>query len=246
MILIPAIDLIGGQAVRLRQGEFHQKKVYPLHPVDYAIKWVNQGAKMLHLVDLEATLEGRPVNHRTIENIRASVSVPLEVGGGIRSKETFQRWLEIGVDRIVIGTKALEEDFIKDLAKEYPDRLVVSLDVRDSFVQTEGWISGTKINYLDLAKRLTDLGVKHFIYTDISKDGTLEGPNWAGLEALLEATPATVILSGGVSHLDHVRRLAGIKRPNLYGAIIGKALYEGKIELGKAVYLLGELHAQTA
>jgi len=242
MILIPAIDLIGGQAVRLKQGEFNQKTVYPYLPMEYAQRWVNQGAQMLHLVDLEATLEGRPVNHKTIENIRASVKIPLEVGGGVRTAETFHHWISLGIDRVVVGTKALNDGFIKGIVKKYPAQLVVSLDCREGKVQTQGWITGTDIGYLELAKRLVDLGVNHFIYTDIAKDGVLEGPNWEGLEALLVATPATVILSGGFSSLDHVRQLAKVKHPNLFGAIIGKALYEEKIELGKAVNLLSEIH----
>jgi phosphoribosylformimino-5-aminoimidazole carboxamide ribotide isomerase len=242
MILIPAIDLIGGQAVRLTRGEFNQKTVYPSSPINYAKKWVNQGAEMIHLVDLEATLKGKPVNHKTIENIRSAVSCSLEVGGGVRTLDTFRYWAGLGIDRIVIGTQALHEGFIKKLVKEDPEKLVVSLDARNGIVQTQGWITATNRNYLELAKRLFELGVKHFIYTDISKDGVLEGPNWEGLKALLEATPASVILSGGFSRLENVRELARLQYPNLFGAIIGKALYEEKIELGKAIYLLKEIH----
>ena len=242
MIIIPAIDLISGQAVRLTRGEFNQKTVYPFSPIEYAKKWVNQGAKMIHLVDLEATLDGKPANYKAIENIRASVSVPLEMGGGVRTLDTFKRWIEIGMNRVVVGTKALNDSFIKKITKDYADQLVVSLDVREGKVQTEGWITGTKIDYLELAKKLVDLGVKHFVYTDISKDGALEGPNWGGLALLLEAVPATVVLSGGFSRLEHVKQLAAMKQPNLFGAIIGKALYEEKFELGQAVNLVNEIH----
>ncbi len=243
MILIPAIDIIGGQAVRLRQGEFNQKTVYPLLPEEYAVKWVNQGAEILHLVDLEATLSGAPVNQAAVKKIRTTIDKKIELGGGVRSEETFKFWIDEGIDRIVVGTKALEEDFIKSLTKKYSDNLVVSLDVRDRKVQTQGWITHTDIDYLKLAKRLEDLGVKHFIYTDISKDGVLEGPNFEGFEELLDTVLATVVLSGGVSHMDHIKRLASIQKPNFYGAIIGKALYEGKLEFGKAVYLLKESYA---
>jgi phosphoribosylformimino-5-aminoimidazole carboxamide ribotide isomerase len=243
MILIPAIDIIGGQAVRLTRGEFNQKTVYPQLPEEYAKKWVNQGAEMLHLVDLEATLKGAPVNHQNVKKIRESVSVKIEIGGGVRSEETFKFWIDEGIDRIVVGTKALEEKFIKSLSKSYADNLVVSLDVKMGKVQTQGWITSTDIDYLELAKRLEDLGVKHFIYTDISKDGALEGPNWGGFEALLKSVSSTVILSGGMSHLDHVRKMTTISYPNFLGAIIGKAIYEGRIDLGKAINLLKESYA---
>jgi len=242
MILIPAIDLISGQAVRLTRGEFNQKSIFPFTPVEYAQKWVNQGAELIHIVDLEATLEGRPINHKTIENIRSKVSVRLQIGGGVRTKEIFKKWIDCGVDRVVVGTKALDEPFIKGILKDFPDQTVVSLDVREGKVQTEGWITSTPISHSELAKKLAGLGVQHFVYTDISRDGVLEGPNWEGLESLLNEVSAKIILSGGVSHRDHVKRLATLsqKYDNLYGAIIGKALYTEKVKLGELVQLLKE------
>lgn len=243
MILIPAIDIIAGQAVRLTRGEFNQKTVYPLLPEEYAVKWVNQGADMLHLVDLEATLKGSPVNHQKVKKIREAVSVKLEIGGGVRTEDTFKFWIDEGIDRIVVGTKALEEGFIKKLSPEYAENLVVSLDVKAGKVQTQGWITSTDIDYLELAKRLEDLGVKHFIYTDISKDGAMEGPNWGGFEALLKTVSGSAVLSGGVSHLDHIRKMTSLTQTNFLGAIVGKAIYEGKIELAKAINILKESYA---
>lgn len=238
MILIPAIDIIGGQTVRLRQGEFNQKTVYPLRPEEYAKAWVRDGAEMIHLVDLEATLKGAPVNHQTIRKIRETVSVKLEIGGGVRSVETFKFWVDEGIDRIVVGTKALEEKFIKSLLPKYADQLVVSLDCRQGKVQTQGWITGTDIDYLELASKLEGLGVKHFVYTDIAKDGVLEGPNLSGLLSLLEKVNATVTLSGGISRLEHIREVVMIQKSNFYGVIIGKALYENKLDLGKAIQIV--------
>jgi phosphoribosylformimino-5-aminoimidazole carboxamide ribotide isomerase len=243
MYLKPAIDLIDGQAVRLTRGEFSQKTVYPLTPKEYAAKWLEAGAEVLHLVDLDATLAGKPVNDKIISDIRSMTDVILEIGGGVRSEETFKFWVDKGVDRIVVGTKALEEGFIKKLTDSYAQNLVVGLDVKEGLVQTEGWVTSTNINYIDLAKRLEDLGVKHFVYTDISKDGVLQGPDMEGLVKLLESVESTVVLSGGVSSAEHVMSAASLEKPNLFGAIVGKALYEGQMDLAKAISQLKESYA---
>lgn len=237
MQLYPAIDMKGGKCVRLTQGLFDQAKVYSDTPARMAKLWVSQGASYLHLVDLDGALAGHSVNESAIREIISQVSVPIQLGGGIRSAEAVEGLLSLGITRCIIGTRAAREpEFIRELIASFgPERIVVGIDAKDGFVAIEGWEKTSGISARDLCGRMKDMGVKHIVYTDISKDGTLSGPNIAFTESLTRETGLDIIASGGISGMEDLRRLqaAGIR-----GAIIGKALYENRICLSEAVACL--------
>ena len=234
MQLYPAIDMKGGKCVRLTQGLFDNVKVYSDTPADMAKLWVSQGASFLHIVDLDGALAGHSVNEDAIRAIVSSVSVPIELGGGIRSAEAVKNMLDLGITRCIIGTRAVERpEFMKELVETFgPDRIVAGVDAKNGMVAVEGWEKVSSLSALDLCQQMKKFGVKHIVYTDISKDGTLTGPNVEYTKLLTEKTGLDVIASGGVSCIDDLTRLheSGIR-----GAIIGKALYEKKISLPDAV-----------
>lgn len=234
MQLYPAIDMKGGKCVRLTQGLFDQVKIYADTPADMAVLWCRQGASFLHLVDLDGALAGHSVNAEAIERIVRSVSVPTQLGGGIRSEEAVEQMLKLGVSRCIIGTKAVETpDFIRDMVKKFgSERIVVGVDAKDGMVAVEGWEKVSELTALELCRTMTGYGVKHIVYTDIAKDGMLSGPNIPYTQMLTKETGVNIIASGGVSSMDDLSRLheAGIR-----GAIIGKALYENRIDLNEAV-----------
>lgn len=234
MQLYPAIDMKDGQCVRLTQGLFDNVKVYSQDPGEMARLWVSQGADFLHLVDLDGALAGLSVNEPVIRRIVETVDVPVQVGGGIRSRETVEAMLELGVRRVIIGTKAVKEpEFVKELTKTFgPERIVVGVDAKDGMVAVEGWEKVSQVTALDLCMQMREYGVRHVVYTDISRDGMLSGPNVAATRKLTEETGMDIIASGGVSCMEDLQELfdQGIK-----GAIIGKALYEKRLDLGEAV-----------
>lgn len=234
MQLYPAIDMKGGKCVRLTQGFFDQVKIYSDTPADMAKLWVSQGASYLHLVDLDGALAGHSVNEEAVRDILKSVDVPVQLGGGIRSRKNVKNLLNLGVTRCIIGTKAVKEpEFIQNLITEFgPEQIVVGIDARDGMVAVDGWEKTSSIQAFDLCIRMKQYGVRHIVYTDISRDGMLSGPNVAATKSLTEMTGLDIIASGGMSCMEDLQALCdeGVK-----GAIIGKALYEKKIILPDAL-----------
>lgn len=234
MQLYPAIDIKGGQCVRLKQGLFDNVKVYSNTPADMAKRWVDQGATFLHLVDLDGALAGKSVNEPVIRSIVEAVSVPVQIGGGIRTKEAIGSMLELGVTRVIIGTKAVENpEFIREVIGEFDaEHIVVGVDAKDGMVAIEGWEKVSTLSASDLCMQMKEYGVRHIVYTDISKDGMLSGPNVAYTKKLTEETGMDIIASGGVSCMEDLEELYA---EGIRGAIIGKALYENRVNLKEAV-----------
>ena len=237
MKVIPAIDIKGGKVVRLMQGDYAKETIYSDSPFDYAKKWDECGAKMIHIVDLDGALEGKLKNEEVVRRIAAEVNADIELGGGIRNEETIENVLAAGVDRVVLGTSALDEGFVKRMGWRFGKKIVVGIDAKDGILRTKGWIQKTNFKAVDFVKRLEDTGIGGIIYTDISRDGMLEGPNIAELEAMLKATSLEIVASGGVSTLEDITELKSLESLGLVGVIIGKALYEGKIDLAQAIRL---------
>ena len=238
MNLLPAIDLMGGEVVRLRRGLASEKTVYSSDPVAFAKKWEDSGADWLHLVDLDAAFSGEPRNLAVVEKIRAAVNIPCELGGGMRDPEKIQSAFDAGIDRVILGTRACQSpDTLADLCARFGgQRLAVGIDAHNGLVAVKGWTETTTTLAADLALIAQAAGIRTIIYTDIATDGMLEGPNFGELEKLLTLLECDLIASGGVSSADDLRRLNEI--PRLHGAIIGKALYDGRIT-GNLRALLG-------
>jgi phosphoribosylformimino-5-aminoimidazole carboxamide ribotide isomerase len=236
MQVIPAIDIRGGNCVRLRQGDFEQETIFGDDPAAMAGRWVEEGAERLHLVDLDGAKEGRPVNIEAVRRILGQVTVPCQLGGGIRDEATIAAWLEAGLERVVVGTQALRDpDWFGQMARAYPGRLVLGLDARDGRVATHGWLEVSSIAALALAQEFDALPIAGLIYTDIARDGTLEGPNTAAIAKLAEAVRTPVIASGGIGNLEDLRRLALLP---IAGCIVGRAIYDGRFTLREARGLL--------
>ncbi len=233
MRIYPAIDLRGGQCVRLRQGDYAQETVFGADPAAMARQWVAQGAEYLHVVDLDGAREGRPVNGDSICAIVAAAGVPVQLGGGLRSEEHIAEALGWGVERVILGTRALRAPaWFEGVCRRFPGKVVAGIDAKNGRVATEGWLSVSDVSALELAQRLADWPVAAIVYTDISRDGMLAGPNIAGLAEMAAAVPLPVIASGGVTTLDDIRQLAHLK---LAGCIVGRALYEGKLNLQEVI-----------
>ncbi len=236
MQLYPAIDMKNGQCVRLRQGAFKDITIYSDAPEKVAAHWQEKGASFLHLVDLDGALAGYSVNEEVIRRIANTVSIPIEIGGGIRSKEAVERMLDLGVRRVIIGTKAAEHpEFLRDMVRTFGEEAIVAgVDAKDGMVAVEGWEKVSSLTASDLCLTMKEYGVRHIVYTDISRDGMLSGPNVEATRKLTEETGLDIIASGGVSCMEDLKCLheAGIR-----GAIIGKALYENRIDLAEAVRL---------
>lgn len=229
MIIFPAIDIRGGNAVRLTQGDYDQEKVYHTDPVAVAKEWEAQGAEYIHIVDLDGAKSGESANGEAIRRIAQSVNIPIQVGGGVRSMEDVTRHIQNGVRRVIIGTAAIENpSFVQEAVKQYGDQIAVSIDARNGYVATDGWTSTSDTKATTLIQQLESFGVQTIVYTDILKDGMMQGPNFEELKEVNESTTIDVIASGGVSTEENVQSL---QEMNMYGAIIGKALYEGDISL---------------
>jgi phosphoribosylformimino-5-aminoimidazole carboxamide ribotide isomerase len=239
MLLIPAIDLKDGQCVRLRQGRMEDSTIFSDDPVAMAGRWVEAGARRLHLVDLNGAFAGQPVNAQVIRRIaRTFPDLPIQVGGGIRDEETVDAYLDAGVQFVIIGTKAVQEPhFINDLCLEYPGHVIVGLDARDGRVAINGWSKLSKHQVVDLARIFERDGVEAIVYTDIGRDGMMQGVNLEATVRLAQAISIPVIASGGVSTLDDVRALGAVEAEGVMGAIIGRALYEGSIDFAAAQQL---------
>lgn len=240
MLLIPAIDLKDGKCVRLRQGRMEDETIFADDPMDMAQRWVDAGARRLHLVDLNGAFAGRPVNADVIRRIaEAFPDVPIQVGGGIRDEDTVQSYLDAGVQYVIIGTKAVSAPhFVNDLCLEFPGHIIVGLDARDGKVAIDGWSKLSHHDVIDMAQRFERDGVEAIVYTDISRDGMMKGVNVEATAKLAGEISIPVIASGGISSLDDVKALLQVADEGIMGAIIGRALYEGSIDLAEAQKLV--------
>ena len=229
MLQLPAIDLMGGEVVRLKRGLASEKTVYSNDPVAFAQKWEQAGGDWLHIVDLDAAFDGVPKNLEHVARICAAVNIPCELGGGMRNIENVSAAFSAGVSRVILGTKAAQSiDFVREVCNEFGgDRIAVGIDAKDGLVAVKGWTETTETRASELALAAQDLGVGTIIYTDIATDGMLQGPNYEQLQGMLEILDCNLIASGGVSSVEDLERLSALE--GLYGAIIGKALYDGKI-----------------
>ena len=237
MILYPAIDLKDGNCVRLLKGEMDAATVFSDDPAAQALAFQNAGAQWVHLVDLNGAFAGEPVNGGAVDAILAALDVPAQLGGGIRDMATIESWLSKGLARVILGTVAVEDpDLVRAAAKAFPGQIAVGLDAREGRVATRGWAEETDIQVTDLARKFEDAGIAAIIYTDINRDGAMAGPNIPATEALARAVEVPVIASGGVSSMDDLRALQATKV--ISGAISGRALYDGAIDLGEALAML--------
>ena len=243
MLLIPAIDLKGGRCVRLVQGDMERDTVYSDDPVKMAVKWAEAGARRLHLVDLDGAFEGSPINHHVIHQIAEELpTIDIQVGGGIRGEDTIQSYLDAGVRYVILGTKAVTAPhFVSDVCIEFPGHIMVGLDVRNGKVAIDGWSKLSKHDALDIAQRFEGDGVEAIIYTDIGRDGMMEGLNVEATASLARELKIPVYASGGVTNLEDIRRLSSVSKDGVSGAITGKALYEGKLDFSEAQALADQL-----
>lgn len=231
MILFPAIDIRNGKCVRLIQGDYKKETIYSDFPSETAHQWEEKQAAFIHIVDLDGAKTGKSSNKNTIQAIAEATKIPVQVGGGIRSLDIIETYIATGVDRVIIGTAAIQDKaFLSAAVEKYGDKIAVSIDARDGLVATDGWTQTSTIKAIDLVSELEALGVKTIVYTDILKDGMLQGPNFKELQAVNEATTMDVIASGGVSSAEDISKLRSL---DLYGAIIGKALYDGTLSFEK-------------
>nr|WP_320114928.1 1-(5-phosphoribosyl)-5-[(5-phosphoribosylamino)methylideneamino]imidazole-4-carboxamide isomerase [uncultured Desulfuromonas sp.] len=238
MIVIPAIDLKNGACVRLEQGLMERDTVYSDDPGAQARIWQDQGGEMLHIVDLDGAFAGEPKNRHAIESIVKALDIPTELGGGIRDMETIECYLKLGVSRVILGTIAKENpQFVKEACKAFPGQIVVGIDAKEGLVAVRGWADVTEKKAIDLAREMEDFGVEAIIYTDIARDGMMQGPNLKETGDLAEAITIPVIASGGVSSLKDIENLLTIKDKGLAGVITGKAIYSGALDLREAVAL---------
>jgi phosphoribosylformimino-5-aminoimidazole carboxamide ribotide isomerase len=234
MILLAAIDILDGKAVRLAQGAFDEQTVYDADPLDAARRWVEGGARALHVVDLDGARDGSPVNLEHIRRIAADVGVPVQAGGGLRTIEAVEDALDAGAGRIVLGTAAFRDvDLLDEAITRHGDRVVVSVDARDGRLATSGWLEQTEIPLEGVIRRLGDRGVRRFVYSSIERDGMLAGPDLEGTRRASTAVRGTLVYSGGVSSLDDLRALKALRQVNLAGVIVGKALYEGRFSVSE-------------
>lgn len=231
--IFPAIDLQNGKCVRLMQGRAQDSVVYGDDPVEMAKKWEQLGGKALHVVDLDGAFKGTPMHAEIVKKITSAISIPVEIGGGLRTDESVKTMLDAGVARVILGTRALEDEkSLSNLVERFGgDKIVVGIDAKDGLVQVKGWVETSETLATDLAKRVADLGVKTIIYTDTATDGMLKGPNLRAMDAICSSTTASVVASGGVSTVKNVLDLLSLGHDNLEGAIVGKALYEERVTI---------------
>lgn len=229
MLIIPGIDLKDGKCVRLYQGDFSQVTIFSDDPAEVGRRWRDEGAQYLHVVDLDGSKAGRPVNLAVIEQIKKASGLPVEVGGGIRNEATILELLGLGIDRVILGTAALRDpELAGELCRKYGEKIAIGIDARNGLVAVEGWTETSSVTAVSLAQQLVALGAQRFIYTDISRDGTLTEPNYAAFDEFSKAAGKPVIASGGVARTDQVRKLAEL---GAEGVIIGRALYTGDVKM---------------
>jgi phosphoribosylformimino-5-aminoimidazole carboxamide ribotide isomerase len=243
MLVIPAIDLKDGQCVRLRQGLMNDSTVFSDNPVATAQRWADAGGRRLHLVDLNGAFEGEPVNAGAVEAIaKALPEMPIQIGGGIRDMGTIARYLEAGVSAVIIGTLAVKDPaFVRVACKEFPGKIIVGIDAKNGFVATDGWAQVSDVRATELAKQFEAHGVASIIYTDIARDGMMQGVNVEATVEMARASSIPVIASGGISHIDDIRALANFMREGIAGAITGRAIYEGTLDLAQAQGLVDRM-----
>ncbi len=240
MDVIPAIDLLEGHCVRLYQGDYSQSQVFNENPADVAKQWVDEGATRLHVVDLDGAKAGKIVNLEAIEAIASTVSVPIQVGGGLRDRQSVQQLFNIGVHRAILGTIAVEQpELVQQLCQEFPEQIIIGIDARNGLVATRGWLETSEVLATQLAVQMQELGAAAIIYTDIHRDGTLSGPNLDALRELAAAISLPIIASGGVSSVTDLLSLLALEAQGVTGVIVGKALYTGDISLKEALQAIG-------
>ena len=241
MIIFPAIDLRGGKCVRLFKGDFSRETIFSDNPSAVAVKWEEMGAQYLHVVDLDGALQGETKNREAIRSILGAVHIPMELGGGLRSLESIERALTGGIQRVILGSAAVENpSLVQEACHRFGDRIVVAIDARDGIVATQGWESSGNVSALDFAKQMADYGVKTVIYTDISRDGTLSGLNLEGAIKLSKVSGLRVVASGGVRSLEDIRAVKAHETDGIEGVIVGQAIYSGRLDLKKALRIAAE------
>ena len=241
MIIYPAIDIRGGRCVRLTEGRFDAETVFADDPAEMALKWAGLGAEFLHLVDLDGALAGEGKNVPVIERILQSVSIPVQLGGGIRNLETIEKLLSLGVTRLILGSAAVKNPaLVEEACKKYPGHIAVGIDAKNGEVAIEGWGKGSGVAATELAKKMAAYGVETIIYTDISRDGMLSGVNVEATAALARSCGVPIIASGGVASIEDIRRVKAVEADGVQGCIIGKAIYTGAVDLQEALALVKE------
>jgi phosphoribosylformimino-5-aminoimidazole carboxamide ribotide isomerase len=240
-LVIPAVDIRGGKCVRLYQGRLDDETVFDSDPVDAALRWQDEGAGLLHVVDLDGAFQGIPVNRGVISELISRISVPVQVGGGIRSTDSALEYIEAGAERVVVGTKAFSDpDWLFEVADKLGDRLAVGVDVKMGRIATEGWVELSEITPAVAVEKLAVMGIRRLVYTEVLKDGTLEGPNFDGIEGIARESPIPIIASGGVATVQDILRIFQMRELGVEGVIVGMALYRGKFTLAEALGALGE------
>lgn len=233
MIIFPAMDIIDGKCVRLYKGDFATSEIVGENPVNTALELKNQGAEYIHMVDLDGALKGFSANLKVIAQVCEALKMPIQLGGGIRDMATIKKILSVGVTRVILGTAALNNpEFLKSAVKQYGDAIAVGIDAKDGYVAVEGWVNVSKVNYIDFGKEMESIGVKTIIFTDVSRDGTLTGPNFQQTLKLRDAVKCNIIASGGVKDIEDINILA---KNEVYGVIVGKAIYSGSVMLREAI-----------
>ncbi|MFW2331388.1 MAG: 1-(5-phosphoribosyl)-5-[(5-phosphoribosylamino)methylideneamino]imidazole-4-carboxamide isomerase [Nitrospinota bacterium] len=239
MIILPAIDLVDGKVVRLTKGDYNKLVEYETDPVSMALKFESEGAKMLHIVDLNGAKDGYPINYKSLKEVARAVEIPIELGGGVRDIETIYSYFDLGISRIILGTAAiLDRDFAFRASDLFPDRIYIGLDIKDGKPAVKGWHETVKEDPLELASWFATIGISGIILTDISKDGMMSGTNIEMLEKFATSLDINVIASGGISSLDDLAKISQLNKDNIEGAIIGKALYEKTIDLVDAIKIV--------
>ena len=239
MKLIPAIDLMNGKCVRLFKGDFNKRKDFTREPHEQAKYWEKEGAECIHIVDLDSAKTGIPINDQSIKKIVNQVNIPIQIGGGIRSLERIEQLLSYGIEKVIMGTSAIEnKELVKDLSSKYPKRIIVGIDAKDGKVSTRGWLKQSDVLATDLVKEFSNFKIASFVVTDINTDGTLEGTNEIFIKKILEITNIPVIASGGIGSISDLLSLTKFEHSGLYGVIVGKALYENKFTISEANNIL--------
>lgn len=231
MIIFPAIDLKDGHCVRLLKGDMNKVTIFNANPARQAQEFEKAGFKFLHIVDLDGAIAGKSVNEKSVKEILAAIKIPVQLGGGIRTIEDIQKWLDLGVNRVILGTVAAKNpQLVIDACQKFPGKIVIGIDAKDGKVATEGWVKSAQISAIDLAKKFEYCGAAAIIYTDISRDGTMKGADLEGTKHLAQSLMIPVIASGGVSNLEDVMKIKALEKDNVIGAIVGRAIYDKKID----------------
>ena len=239
MLIIPAIDLKDGRCVRLTQGRFDKEQIFSDDPVEVAQIWQKKGAKRLHVVDLDGAFHGEPKNIDIVKQMVKSIDIPIQLGGGIRDIETIEKYISLGIDRVIIGTSAVvDTSLVKKAVTKYNDQIIVGIDTRDGMAAIKGWLEVSELKGINLALKMQDLGVKRIIYTDVTRDGMLTGPNIENISEILDKTKVNVIASGGIASIEDLLEFKKLDQKRLEGVIVGKALYLDKIDLEEAIEVI--------